>query len=363
MSNGEPNGEPAVDPVAVHEDPFADEPIRIDAPMEVKRRFLSPTVGVPVRRPGEAETVRPLPPNLAPRAAVRGQHNWVPIGPRNVGGRVRAIAIQPGNRADHVRRPGIRRRLQDARRWRLVVPAVARRAVAVDGGARDLPGQLAGRLGGDGGGRVARRRDFIAAAGVLRSANGGSGVDPDRTRARPSSSTRIHALAAHPTNVNVLLGGRRGRPLPHDRRRPDVAPVRCRASLHRRCLLDRRAGPPPVRRAPWTRDHRTAGGQPGARRAHRQSERPRRHPRPRSSPPSQARSRPAPTRCSPSGRPRPRWPALLPPTPATASSRSFPADSPGSPIRVVFVAFANVRPWLLRHLPQRQRAHGCGERR
>ena len=187
MSNGEPNGEPAVDPVAVHEDPFADELIRIDAPMEVKRRFLSPTVGVPVRRPGEAETVRPLPPNLAPRAAVRGQHNWVPIGPRNVGGRVRSLADPAGQPADHVRRTGIRRPLQDARRWRLVVPVVARRAVAVDGGDRDLSGNCCGRVGGDGGGRVRPARTSLpppaSCAAPTRERSG-----PRRTRARPSSA-------------------------------------------------------------------------------------------------------------------------------------------------------------------------------
>ena len=82
-----------------------------------------------------------------------------------------------------------------------MVPAVARRAVAVDGGDRDLPGNAAvvwaatGEAASGGG-------ETIPAAGVLRGADSGAAW----TQPNPGEAilgTRIHALAAHPTNRNV----------------------------------------------------------------------------------------------------------------------------------------------------------------
>lgn len=107
------NDENPVDPDPVDPDPIepveeASEPqpepsaaflsgsMPFDAPRDVKAQFFAgtglPTTGAPVRRPGDAETV-----GAGGRAPVRGAHNWVPIGPRNVGGRVRCIAIDPGD--------------------------------------------------------------------------------------------------------------------------------------------------------------------------------------------------------------------------------------------------------------------------
>ncbi len=201
------NDDPAVDPVATPSDTFAEESFLIDAPMEDKLRALAPTLGVKVRRPGEAETLHPPPPALAPRAAVRGQHNWVPIGPRNVGGRVRALAIDPNRPQIMYAGPasgGVFKSLDGGDSWfplwhdepSLSIGAISLCAPA--GGPPPPPTIVWAATGEVASSGSAR----IAGAGVLRSANDGE----DWTRPNVGEAiinTRINALAAHPTNVGT----------------------------------------------------------------------------------------------------------------------------------------------------------------
>ena len=160
------------------------------------------------------------------RTADRGQHNWVPIGPRNVGGRVRAIAVRPEHARRHVRRPGVRWHLQVARRRRVVVPALARRAVPVDGGARRSARRPApvGVVWAGTGETEAGGGETIPAAGVLRSADGGATwTQPDAGQAiRAPAST---PLAAHPTNPDVCWAATDRRRLPQHRRGQAAGPA------------------------------------------------------------------------------------------------------------------------------------------
>src|SRR5262249_20111496 len=112
-----PPPEPAPeDEVPVPDDPFQRQAVQIDADMEVKR---GTTVDAPVVLPGDAETVHRVA-GAGPRTAVRGAHNWVPIGPRNVGGRIRAVAIDPSHRQLMYAAPasgGIYKSLDAAESW------------------------------------------------------------------------------------------------------------------------------------------------------------------------------------------------------------------------------------------------------
>ena len=84
-------------------------PLPSDAPVKKKHLwqtegvFLGRAVDEPDRRAAAGDPVL-FPGDAAanatgPRQAVAGQHNWVPIGPRNVGGRVTCLAVDPGNPA------------------------------------------------------------------------------------------------------------------------------------------------------------------------------------------------------------------------------------------------------------------------
>jgi photosystem II stability/assembly factor-like uncharacterized protein len=70
--------------------------IHPDGPLEAKDvwegRAVEALEGVAITGPGFE-----LPQAHGPRAPSPGRHNWVPAGPRNVGGRVRAIAIDPAH--------------------------------------------------------------------------------------------------------------------------------------------------------------------------------------------------------------------------------------------------------------------------
>src|SRR5690606_26061769 len=87
---------------------------RFEAPMSDKRAWERYNQGLPVVRfdplapdelhrlaatinvefPGQAAVNAPL---ASGRQATPGQHNWIPTGPRNVGGRVRALAVDPND--------------------------------------------------------------------------------------------------------------------------------------------------------------------------------------------------------------------------------------------------------------------------
>ena len=98
MSNDETPPDPTEDDV-VPASAFLVDPMPFDADLDVKAEFFGGvrvgTIGAAVTRPGVAETV-----GAGGRAAVAGAHNWVPIGPRNVGGRVRCIAVDQAATGD-----------------------------------------------------------------------------------------------------------------------------------------------------------------------------------------------------------------------------------------------------------------------
>ena len=219
-----------------------------------------------------------------------------------------------------------------------MVPALARRAVAVDGRARDLPEQHAGRSGRRRGRRRAGGGETIPGAGVWRSTDGGDDVDDRRRRGRGDpSNARIHALAAHPTDADRVLGGDRAGRLPHGRRRQHVDAVRSRpavtrtsrsrrsaATLRLFAVLSgfRRSGPagaPPrsssASTSPTTRDARpsTSAILPAVL-------------------PAGAAPTPLAASAAPAARARPARRGRRAASPRTASSRSTPAAPPASPI-------------------------------
>ena len=161
------------------------------------------------------------------RTALAGQHNWVPIGPRNVGGRVRAIAMRARRPPHHVRGAGLRRRLQERRRRRVVVPALARRAVALDGAGSHLP-RPPRRSCGPRPARAARRRSGNVALPTRASCAAWTAASTGRSPTTSSRSAATGCTRSRPTRPlrRRLLGRGSTRPVPHDRRRHDVDPLR-----------------------------------------------------------------------------------------------------------------------------------------
>jgi hypothetical protein len=195
----EPEPEPDPDPDAKElDDPFLERPVQIDAPMDVR---TAPTMDAAVKLPGEAETVRAAP--AGPRSAVRGKHNWVPIGPRNVGGRVRAVAIDPVDRRVMYAAPasgGVYKSLDGAESWFPLWHDEASLSMASLSICASKPAVV---WAGTGETDDARSGAGLApTAGVLRSEDAGATwSEPDTLE--DIRETHIHAVAAHPTDEKV----------------------------------------------------------------------------------------------------------------------------------------------------------------
>ena len=217
---------------------------QMDAPLEVQADVLR----ADRRRARRAGRARPRWRGTGARDAVDGPAQ---LGADRPAQRRRPRARdrdRPGQPPDHVRGPGVRRRLQVARRRRVVVPALARRAVALDRRARHLPGNTQVVWAGTGESAepaAARRSRAPASCAAPTAARPGR----SRTRARPILDARVHALAAHPTDDDRCWAATDARPLPDDRRRQHVDAVPRRPRGHRRRLRHDRRQPAAVRGA------------------------------------------------------------------------------------------------------------------
>ena len=181
----------------------------IDAPLEVKAASFAPTLRVPVHGPGEAETAAAAP--VGSRTAVRGQHNWVSIGPRNVGGRVRAVAVEPGDPKIMYAAPasgGVFKSADGGDSWFPLwhdEPSLSMAALAIS------PSNQAVVWAGTGE-TQAGGSETIPAAGVWCSPDHGATWRPPNA-GQAILDARIHALAAHPANDQVCWAAA-GRPSP-----------------------------------------------------------------------------------------------------------------------------------------------------
>jgi photosystem II stability/assembly factor-like uncharacterized protein len=201
---------PDGDPEPVPDDPFLDDLVQIDADMDVKTDTPldadpDPTLDAEVRLPGEAETVQAVPGPPGPRTAVRGQHNWVSIGPRNVGGRVRAVAIHPTDRRIMYAGPasgGVFKSLDGAESWFPLwhdEPSLSMASLSICDGNADVVWAATGETSQGRSGKVP-----LPNAGVLRSIDGGaSWTQPAAGQA--IRNVRLHAVAAHPQNQDVAF--------------------------------------------------------------------------------------------------------------------------------------------------------------
>ena len=196
----EPAPEEPTEPVAEPVSPLETNPLQFDAPHTVRGQFFQgsgATIGGNVARPGDAETA-----GGAPRGAVRGDHNWVPIGPRNVGGRVRCLAIDPANGSIVYAGPasgGIYKSLDSGESWFPLwhdEPSLSIGAIAISPSATNTVWAGTGESSTGGGER-------IASAGVWRSTD--SGVTWAATAAARTAfgRARVAALAPHPTDPAV----------------------------------------------------------------------------------------------------------------------------------------------------------------
>ena len=142
------------------------EPVRrtvhFDADASVREEARA-SRGGPVRGPGQAAPQaagdrRPRPAADVAGEDVGARHNWIPRGPRNVGGRVRCIAIDPTNPLVIYAGPasgGVYKSVDGAETWFPLwhdEPSLSMAAISV------CPANTAGGVGGDGRGVDGRRR-------------------------------------------------------------------------------------------------------------------------------------------------------------------------------------------------------------
>ncbi|HEY5981717.1 MAG TPA: hypothetical protein VIT41_18985, partial [Microlunatus sp.] len=187
------------EPTVVEPFPAASAAASIDAPLAIKAELFAPTLGTPVRGPGQAETAAAAP--AGPRTAVRGQHNWVSIGPRNVGGRIRAIAVEPGDPKIMYAAPasgGVFTSVDGGDSWFPLwhdEPSLSMAALAISPSNQAVVWAGTGETQAGGG-------ETIPANGVWRSPDRGATWRPPNA-GESILTARIHALAAHPTNDQV----------------------------------------------------------------------------------------------------------------------------------------------------------------
>jgi len=202
MSNDETPPDPTEDQAAPAS-AFLSDAMPFDASIDVKSGFFGgvrgSTINESVDRPGVAETV-----GAGGRAAVTGAHNWVPIGPRNVGGRVRCIAVDQSPAGDQrvmyagPASGGIFKTIDAGETWFPLwhdEPSLSMGAIAI---APSDPATVWAGTGesSTGGG------ESIPPSGVWRSTDAGvTWTNPTETTVFGSS--RVAALAVDPTNPGV----------------------------------------------------------------------------------------------------------------------------------------------------------------
>ncbi len=180
--------------------------VDLDAPLDVKvaweagyqRRVGAGAAGDPVLFAGDAAVNA-----VGDRAATPGQHNWVPTGPRNVGGRVRALAIHPVTPATMFAggaSGGVHRSTDGGETW---VPlwheqaSLAIGAIAISRANPQLVWVATGEIRTGGG-------EVIRGDGIWRSTDGGNTwsnpATPHVPGAHPNLGFHFDAVAADPTN-------------------------------------------------------------------------------------------------------------------------------------------------------------------
>lgn len=199
--------------------------LQFDAPLHVKEADVPGAAAVPdiptsssdvSPRLAKAIFAPPEPPAIAPgsrdaRRAVDvagpgfegAQHNWVPTGPRNVGGRVRALAVHPTDPRTMYAGPasgGVYRTTDGGETWEPLWHEQPSLAVGAIGICRDDPNTIYVATGEirTGGGEI------IPGDGVYVSRNGGAAWDnhsvPHVPGVAPNLAFRFDAIAVHPTN-------------------------------------------------------------------------------------------------------------------------------------------------------------------
>jgi hypothetical protein len=196
-----PAHDESTEPTAVGEGTFLVNPMPFDAPLEVKSQFFGglrrSTMGVAVRRPGEAETVA-----TGGRAPVAGAHNWVPIGPRNVGGRVRCLAIDPTDPRIMYAGPasgGIFKSRDAGETWFPLwhdEPSLSMGAIAISPSDPAVVWAGTGESSTGGG-------ETIPPSGVWRSTDAGARWEDASAAQLAFGPSKVAALAVHPTNAAV----------------------------------------------------------------------------------------------------------------------------------------------------------------
>jgi len=168
-----------------------------------------------VRFPGQAATnaVGDRAPRRAAAVAGAGfegaRHNWIPTGPRNVGGRVRALAIHPANPLIMYAGPasgGVHKSVDGGETWFPLWHDEPSLAVGAIGICRDTPATVYAATGEvrTGGGEI------IQGDGIYRSDNDGqdwaNAAVPHVPGAAPNQLFSFDAIAVHPTNRLICWG-------------------------------------------------------------------------------------------------------------------------------------------------------------
>ena len=197
----DPAPEEPAEPVPAPVSTFIDRPMPFDAPLDVRAQYFQgsrlATVGAAVRRPGQAETSA-----TGGRAPVSGAHNWVPIGPRNVGGRVRCIAIDPTDVRVMYAGPasgGIYKTRDAGETWFPLwhdEPSLSMGAIAISPSQHDTIWAGTGESATGGG-------ETIPPSGVWRSTDAGANWVSSAAVQAVFDQSKVAALAPHPTDPKV----------------------------------------------------------------------------------------------------------------------------------------------------------------
>ncbi len=188
-----------------------------DADASVREEARASTAG-PVRGAGQAAAQaaggrRPRRTTEVAGEDAGARHNWIPRGPRNVGGRVRCLAVDPNDPRVIYAGPasgGVYKSMDGGETWFPLwhdEPSLSMAAIGICPGPAGAPSNVVWVATGEsstGGG------ESIPGNGVLRSADGGAtwtGAAPIPVPVPPNLADMreftFHALAAHPTKPNV----------------------------------------------------------------------------------------------------------------------------------------------------------------
>ena len=189
-----------------------------DAPLSEKAAWERRKLGLPVERFDALTAAQAPSPRPTRNVRLRGQaalnaaddrqpladqHNWIPTGPRNVGGRVRTLALHPTDPNILYAGPasgGVYKSADGGETWFPLwhdEPSLAMGSIAI---ARSSPDRVyvgTGEIQTGGG-------ELIPGVGVLRSDDGGvNWRDPVMPGAAPNRLSKIETLAVHPTNPDI----------------------------------------------------------------------------------------------------------------------------------------------------------------